>query len=69
MTLRAFHLRTRCPRSALQGRLAGSICLMTASLHFHSGRKPSEYRVHNPRGIFAAADAIAAVNFGDAPLL
>jgi hypothetical protein len=64
MTLRAFHLRTRCPRSALQGRVTGSnasvsalpLCQKTIKTH----------RIHKLRGTSAAADAIAAVKFGNA---
>jgi len=42
MMLQAFHLRTRCPRSALQGRLYGSMCQRLCT-SFHSVRKPSQY--------------------------
>ena len=56
-TLRAYHLRTRRPRSALQGRMAPTkaVSAHSASLNFQSVR-PSR---HNLRGIFADVDAIA----------
>jgi hypothetical protein len=66
MTLRAFHLRTRCPRSACKAAwLAAYASVSTLSL---CQKTITTHRVHNLRGIFAAADAFAAVKFGDAPL-
>ena len=64
--MRAHHVLTPYPRSALRGRLAGSsvsvsalpLCQKTTRIH----------RIHNLCGFFAAADAIAAVSFGDALL-
>ena len=49
MMLRAFHLRTRCPRSAWQGRLAGSICqrLCTSTLsENHHGTQSTQSSRH-----------------------
>jgi len=67
MTLRAFHLWTQCPRSAVQGRLAGSICqplcapLCQKTIKIH--------RIHNLRGTSAAADKESwGAKFGLPPL-
>jgi len=63
----AHHVRTPCPRSAVQGSLAGSSVIVSA-LPLCIKKTSRIHRVHNLRGIFAAADATAAIKLGDAPL-
>jgi len=51
---------------------AAWLAAMSASLTFLSHCQktpiPRGHRIHNLRGIFTAADAIAAIKFGDTPL-
>jgi len=56
MTFRAFNLRTRRPRNAVQGRLAPTKVI---SAHFASLNFLCQPSRHNLHGIFADADTVA----------
>jgi hypothetical protein len=63
--LRAYHVQTRCPRSALQGRLAAAYVSDRSEL-------PLSENPQTENTIFAASllpsTPLRAVKFGDAPL-